>query len=62
MVEVVAPRGLEVGGVMVGGVEDEGDTMVPQVMGPAIAVSVEDRCADVKSGGGYGWWEFCGSE
>ena len=33
--EVAAPRGSEVGGVMVGGVEDEGDTMVPQVMGSA---------------------------
>jgi hypothetical protein len=61
--EVVAPHGLEVGGVMVGaGVEDEGDTMVPQVMGSTIAVNVEDGCTDVKSGGGYGWWEFCGSE
>jgi hypothetical protein len=49
--EVVAPHGLEVGGVMVGGVEDEGDTTVPQVMGPAIAVSVEDGCADVESSG-----------
>jgi hypothetical protein len=38
--EVAVPRGLEVGGVMVGGVEDEGDTTVPQVMGTAIAVSV----------------------
>jgi hypothetical protein len=60
--EVAAPSGSEVGGVMVGGVEDEGDTTVPQVMGPAIAVSVEDGCADVKSSGGYGWWEFCGGE
>jgi hypothetical protein len=45
--EVAAPRGSEVGGVMVGGVEDEGDTMVPQVMGSVIAVSIEDGCADV---------------
>jgi hypothetical protein len=44
----------KLGGVMVGGVEDEGDTTVPQVMGPAIAVSIEDGSADVKSGGGYG--------
>ncbi len=50
------------GGVMVGGVKDEGDTTVPQVMVSAITVSVEDGCADVKSGGGYGWWEFCGGE
>jgi hypothetical protein len=49
-------------GVMVGGVEDEGDTTVPQVMEPTIAVSVEDGCADVESGGGYGWWEFCGGK
>jgi hypothetical protein len=49
-------------GVMVGGVEDEGDTTVPQVLGSAIAVSVEDGCAYVKRGGGYGWWEFCGGE
>jgi hypothetical protein len=52
--EVAAPRGSEVGGMMISGVEDEGDTMVPQVMGPAIAVSIEDGCADVESGGGYG--------
>ncbi len=48
------------GGMMVGGVEDERDTLVPQVMGPAIAVSIEDGCADGKSGGGYGWWKFYG--
>jgi hypothetical protein len=60
--EVAVPRGLEVGGVMVGGVEDEGDTTVPQVMGSAIPVSVEDGCADVKSGGEYGWWKFSGGE
>jgi hypothetical protein len=60
--EVAAPRGSEVGGVMVSGVEDEGDTTVPQVMGLAIAVSIEDGCADVKSSGGYGWWELCGGE
>jgi hypothetical protein len=58
--EVAAPCGSEAGGVMVGGVEDEGDTTVPQVMGSAIVVSVEDGCADVKSGGGYGWWEVWG--
>jgi hypothetical protein len=52
--------GSEVGGVMVGGVEDERDTTVPQVMGPAIAVSIEDGCTDVASGGGYDRWEFCG--
>ncbi len=62
MFEVVAPRESEVRGVTDGGVEDEGDTTVPQVMGSAIAVSVEDGCADVKSGGGYGWREFCGGE
>jgi hypothetical protein len=60
--EVVSPRGLEVGGVMVGGVEDEGDTMVPQVIGAALAASVEDGCADVESGGEYGQWKFCGGE
>jgi hypothetical protein len=60
--EVVAPHGSEVGGVMVGGVEDEGDTGVPQVMGPTIAVSIEDRCAYIKCGGGYSLWEFCGGE
>ncbi len=57
--EVVAPGGLEVRGMMVGGVEDEGDATVPQVIGPALAVSIEDGCADVESGGGYGWCEFC---
>jgi hypothetical protein len=56
------PHGSKVKGVMVGGVENEGDTAVLQVMGPAIAVSVEDGCADVESSGGYGWWEFCGGE
>jgi hypothetical protein len=60
--EMAAPRGSEVGGVMVGGVEDEGDAAVPQVMGLALAVSIKDGCADVKSGGGYSWWEFCGGE
>jgi hypothetical protein len=62
VLEVVAPRGLKVRGVIVGGVEDEGDTTVPQVIGPALAVSIEDGCADVKSSDGYGWWEFCGGE
>jgi hypothetical protein len=62
MFEVVAPHGSEVRGVMVGGVGNEGDAMVLQVMGPALAVSVESGCADVKSGGGYGQWEFCGGE
>ena len=47
---------------MVGGEEDEGDAMVPQVMRPALAVSVEDGCAVVESGSGYGRWEFCGGE
>ncbi len=47
---------------MVSGVDDEGDTMVLQVMGTALAVSVEDGCADVESGAGYGRWEFCGGE
>jgi hypothetical protein len=60
--EVAALCGLEVGGVMISGVEDEGDTTVPQVMGSTIAVRVEDGCADVESSGGYGWWEFCGGE
>jgi hypothetical protein len=52
----------KLGGVIFGGIEDEGDTTVPQVMGPAITVSVEDGCADVESGGGYGRWEFCGGK
>jgi hypothetical protein len=50
------------GRVMVGGVEDEGETTVPQVMGPALAVSIEVECADVESSGGYGQWVFCGGE
>jgi hypothetical protein len=60
--EVAAPRGSEDRGVMVGGVEDEGDITIPQVMGSTIAVSIEDGCADVESSGGYCWWEFCGGE
>jgi hypothetical protein len=58
--EVAAPRGSEVRGVMVGGVEDEGDTTFPQVMGPALTVSIEDGCANVNSSDGYGQWEFYG--
>jgi hypothetical protein len=59
---MVAPSASEVRGVRVDGVEDEGDSIVPQVMVTAIAVSIEDGCADVKSGSGYGRWEFCGGE
>ncbi len=54
--DVAVLHGSEVGGLMVGGVENEGNAMLPQLMGPALSVSVEDGCADVKSGGGYGWW------
>jgi hypothetical protein len=58
---------------MVSGVEDEGDATVPLVMGLTLLVSVEDRCADVKSRGGMvlgssgvvsgcvgggGWWRI----
>ncbi len=52
----------KLGRVMVGGVEDEGDTMVPQVMGPAITVSIEDECADAETSGGYGQWKFFGGK
>ncbi len=62
MFEVVEPHLLEVRGVMVGGVEDEGGATVPQVVGPALAVSIVDGCADVEGSGGYGWLEFCGGE
>ncbi len=54
--KVMLPSGTEVWGVVVGGGQDEGNAMVPKVVGAVFGIRVEEGGTNVKRGGGCWLW------
>ncbi len=52
---ITLPSGTEVRGVVVSGGQDEGNAMVPKVLGAIFGIRVEEGGANVERGGGC-WW------
>ena len=54
--KVTPPSGTKVWGVVVGGGQDEGNAMMPKVVGAVFDIRVEEGGTNVKRGGGCWWW------